>query len=207
MNSSTLGIAEQIKQLKELLDIGAITQEDYEKKKNELLNGAFGGTNKTPVVYEEDAVNVNLDELVLGEADYKFQFYKNLDQDLLKKKAIQAITGKSVGFLDIYFTQKGLVLSSPDWGDVSIEKTLITYDKLKCSVIKTKIMVLYKTCFITIIVDDTPISFFFYEDAYLDLSIKLGQKIVRTEATSYMLSKTKGNEFLEKLVSYGVNIE
>ncbi|WP_248405876.1 SHOCT domain-containing protein [Butyrivibrio fibrisolvens] len=37
-STSTLSVADEIKKFKELLDIGAITQEEYDKKKEQLLN-------------------------------------------------------------------------------------------------------------------------------------------------------------------------
>lgn len=208
MNNSTLGVAEQIKQLKELLDIGAITQEDYDKKKEELLNSTFSNMNiNNEKVSKDKRDDYILNDLYLGEPDYKVQFYKNLDLDFLKKKASQAFTGKVVGFLDLYFTDKGLVMCSPDWSDIGFEKTIITYDELRCKITKTKIMVIYTINIITLFVNQTSISFFFYEDAYLDFSVKLGQKMGSTDASNYILSKKKGKKLIETFNSYGVNIE
>lgn len=205
MNNSTLGIAEQIKQLKELLDTGVITQEDYDKKKDELLNGAFCTTNNTPTIYKNDTANVNLDKIVFGEPDYKVLFYKNLDQDLLRKNPYRTLVAKSFGYLDMYFTNDGLVLNSPEWSDIKIEKKLIAYDDLKCIITKTKIMVMFKACFITICVNETSISLFFFENGYMDFSMKLTQKMVgTTKSQEYTLSKAKGNEIIEKLTHYSM---
>lgn len=37
LNSASISVADELKKFKELLDVGAITQEDYDKKKTELL--------------------------------------------------------------------------------------------------------------------------------------------------------------------------
>ena len=37
-HNSEVSVVDEIKKYKELLDMGAITQEEYEKKKKELLN-------------------------------------------------------------------------------------------------------------------------------------------------------------------------
>ena len=48
---------EEIKQLKELLDIGAITQEEYDRKKAELLNGAYAPSTTPPAAHQPQHVD------------------------------------------------------------------------------------------------------------------------------------------------------
>lgn len=53
---------EEIKQLKELLDIGAITQEEYDRKKTELLNGPNASLSITQTTGQPQHANTAANE-------------------------------------------------------------------------------------------------------------------------------------------------